>query len=251
MPFRFINQVGIELEGQWDEARMPRNLGTDGSLHGFSGNGITGEARSRPMTSRWAEWVRETYPDRVNISCGLHVHLSFRTEYQVMRLMDSQFRDYFMPRMRRWGVRNELPAEHAFFSRLAGRNQYCRSGWEPDAGVRGLIERYCGINFVAIRVHGTVEFRFLPMFPSRQIDLSIDAIRHLIRTVENYLNWQSRFVEPEITAAVEREEDEPDIPGLATPEVAELTDHIPLTSVMPVEIVDERVDAEGVIEECV
>src|SRR5690348_9266825 len=85
-----INLVGIELEGGWN--RCPdKKLGHfdhDGSVRfePFDKDGdrmpmpqyYTGEYVSYPMpVDQIASWLRTTYPEHVNDTCGLHVHMSF------------------------------------------------------------------------------------------------------------------------------------------------------------------------------
>src|SRR5258705_12712150 len=81
-----IYRIGIELEGGW--TKLPpgtRGLQHDGSVQ-FPARELgdaaitTGELAAGPMSMQeWEGWLKIHYPQRVNATCGMHVHLSPRT----------------------------------------------------------------------------------------------------------------------------------------------------------------------------
>lgn len=212
--FDEILKIGVEVEGRWnqlpsrgipqDEApidedgnRQRRGLMYDGSVE-FNGEGgwgnlghpidtegpLIGEAVSDPLRPRQAmEWLRESYPDRVNESCGLHVHMSFPPPY-LQWLMDKEFWDYYLREIRAWAEANPVP-DH-FFDRLQGNNPTCRKRWHPDEQVHGGHDtRYSQWNFHAFRSHGTTECRVFPAF--EDVELSVSAVEFVCTLVCKYI----------------------------------------------------------------
>lgn len=186
---RVVRAIGIELEGAWDDA--PCNMKDDSSVNSSLGasGGTVGECISRPFTklSNALAWMTTNYPNRVDGSCGLHVHVSTLAAGYTGLLAEPAFNKFFLWRMMRWGKAAQVPATHAFWSRLAGNNRYCKAAFQPNeqlnTGNRGL--RYTQINFCAYKKYGTVEFRMLPMFEDKE--LSCGAVAALHATVEDYL----------------------------------------------------------------
>lgn len=188
-----INLVGAELEGRWDEMPPVGELDYDGSVKfevtqrveiapdeferrtrrrtgdGRLGESINpdgpliGEAVSDPLRPEpLLDWVDNNYPDHVNRTCGLHVHVSVHpTHYQW--LMDEDFYEYSMERLRRFGDQNPVPDR--YFNRLRGNNDTCLDNWDPDRQIMGGHDtRYRIWNFHAFRAHGTIECRVFPCY---------------------------------------------------------------------------------------
>lgn len=201
MKTNFINMVGIEFEGGWDELPrtvlngMTSTIKTDGSLHGLD-TMYTKEIISPPLkTDRVEEWINYYCPEEVNSTCGLHIHMSMPEKYYVL-LMEERFWKWFQKEMVVLGEKLFPNKSSCFWSRLEGKQEYCRKKFIPkDQLQEGVpIDRYTQINFCAYRKHKTVEFRVLPGIDNK--DLACKAIMGVIRLVENYLAAASQLEMP-------------------------------------------------------
>ena len=102
-----IKYYGIEFEGCWENE--PCGFKGDGSVYfndESEDENYIGEVASIPLTEyKLYRWIKENYPSHTNKSCGLHVHLSFTTNYAYQRLMSKQFFDKFIDSLEKWGTR--------------------------------------------------------------------------------------------------------------------------------------------------
>lgn len=189
-----VAKWGVELEGAWNhEPADSRRLVDDCSVRCCGSYRSGAEYRSRILRT-WSATctaVRENYPDVVDGSCGMHVHMSFHHREEIVFLGDSErYQDYLLMKLRRWGVRAAIKNPH-FWSRLEGRNSFCQLSWNP----RRLVDPGCGddryrvVNFSAFHRHGTVEVRVLPMFRNREI--ALNAIRVVLSATDRYLDRYS------------------------------------------------------------
>jgi hypothetical protein len=128
----------------------------------------------------WARRLNSIWPHEVDSTCGLHVHMGCRNHDVYARFMTPAFETHLVNRLTTWGRlhRVDLPA---FWSRLAGHNDFCGRGFSGDAqandaGKSG--ERYRACNYAWLH-KGTLEIRVLPMFPNAVHGLS--AIREMLR----------------------------------------------------------------------
>jgi hypothetical protein len=191
--WNFIAKIGIELEGGWDST-PPTRVHSDGSVNVRAG-ATRGEVSSAPLSENgWRNWVTANQPQHANISCGLHVHMSFGSLMSYMTLMDEAFHSHLVERLTAWGEAHHRELPEAFFERIAGRNEYCRNDGtarlmeaQAAATYKGS-ERYAHINF-CYRLHGTVEFRVLPGV--NKAALSIAMIAALIEIVESWVAQQT------------------------------------------------------------
>lgn len=187
---KYIAKMGIEIEGCWHEE--PRNRVHDGSVKNPGGLPYCGESVSPPYAkfTQLTRYLQDNHPDRVDTSCGLHVHFSFtRLEYY-SRLMDAGFKDHFYKFMAAW-AKTAKPGEW-FNNRLRGGNQYCLRDWYPDkqAPVSGKnSHRYAAWNF-CYRLHGTAECRLLPCFSD--VNTCIAGIRAVKASVLTWLRSQEK-----------------------------------------------------------
>ncbi len=185
--------VGIELEGGWKSHDI--NLTHDASVFnrdtefppGFDRRQHQrGELPSTIMEPAGVpSWIKKFYPDFHNHTCGLHVHMSFRSAQHYIALMRKDYQDTMMYYLGRWGADEaKLPPDHCFWSRIAGNNQYCRLEFWPDEQVikkksyqHGPGDRYTAINFCWAE-HKTVEVRVLPMMPDAAT--AVKAVRKVL-----------------------------------------------------------------------
>lgn len=204
MNYQTINLVGIEIEGMWNTMPPCGEIVYDGSVRFDGRKGVRtagigdpidydgpliGEVVSPPRPpGELRSWVADNYPDKVNNTCGLHVHYSMPIiKYQSM--MDSYFYEYFRERMEEWG--RNVGACDDFWDRLRGNVLHCRDEFVPDKQIHGAYNRdirRTAWNFCAFKAHGTAECRVLPAFPSAED--SVEAITYLHNIVESFITNQ-------------------------------------------------------------
>jgi hypothetical protein len=206
--FRNIDKVGLELEGAFKTARFrgatPLVLTHDGSVREFSNSIIdtcrTGEVISPPL-AYWGDvvkFIQDSYPDSINRTCGMHVHISVPSVGAYEAIADQRFHDFLMKSLKIWGKKNEVEATHSFWRRLAGTEFYCRNTYRPDEQIPLTCKsdpRYSQINY-CYSLHKTMEIRVLPMF--KQKKLAISAVYHLLRMTNKYLGLPGALKAQEI-----------------------------------------------------
>lgn len=174
-----IDKIGIELEGGWLSLPKGVNLTPDGSVRVSDPQGrglVRGEIPSPPLSpTEWEAWVKAHYPSHVDSSCGLHVHMSFRSALVYQRLMDFNYTKALLTQLRRWAVVAALPPQHHFYGRLKGANKYCLPFYAADVQARQTRKadcRYAAVNYCH-GIHQTMEVRVLPMFSDSDIPPNI------------------------------------------------------------------------------
>jgi hypothetical protein len=147
--------------------------------------------------SQVEEFLHDLHPDRVNGTCGMHVHLSFVETGDYALIMEPEFYGSLMRRLRDWGDSYLQPSsgvKERFLARMRGDYGYCRPlplGTADDAmdgGRTGSVSRYMFVNFQSWEIRQTVEFRGLPMF--RTAETAYAAVSAYVRLVEGYLRAQ-------------------------------------------------------------
>ena len=208
-----VTKVATELEGGW--AKAPHNMYRDGSVNArlvpacpyhsnnqsndedsfhdetdCTCNGGTGECSSSICNSLQEvnEFIDDGYPDYMDSSCGLHVHVSFgENMLTYAKLMSPKFWRYYLKRYREWGIRNNINRGSRFWSRLEGTS-FAKKKFQPTKQYQlqhKSQERYCMLNY-ALALHGTLESRMLPMFNESRIAKS--AIAEFVDIVNTYIS---------------------------------------------------------------
>lgn len=204
-------KIAIEVEGGWVNA--PHGMYRDGSVNSrlvpactyhrenpnrdedndgteCTCNGGTGE-HSSPICNSLEE-INEyidygCYPDYMDSSCGLHIHVSFgENMLTYSKLMSPKFWRYYLKRYREWGIRNNINKGSRFWTRMEGTS-YAKKLFQPNKQYQlshKSSERYCMLNY-ALALHGTLESRMLPMFNESRIAKS--AIAEFINIVNTYI----------------------------------------------------------------
>lgn len=227
-----IHLVGIELEGGWSKLPKGTALVHDGSVR-FQGPEIiavtdpatgrrtqqvvpgsgpphVGELPSPPLevsvkgssTIPWMEWVKQFYPSHVNDSCGMHVHMSFRSALTYQRLMTPDYQVTMMDHLIKWARKVKFGENHHIWERLNGTNRYCQHQFmaEEQAQRREKSHdhhapghRYTAINY-AYGQHSTVECRVLPMMDTSA--QAIDAISQVLLVTNAFLLVDAKREQP-------------------------------------------------------
>lgn len=190
-----IHKIGVELEGQWNE--RPEGFEHDGSVGGFvyvPGSYI-GEVPSPPLLrADLNAWMNNNYPDQVNQSCGLHVHVSVesKAEYSLLMTHAAQLERDLIQNVKTWATEREIIKGHSLWERLAGNSRWCQQGTHSiDQQVRArrkIGARYRMLNF-CWGLHGTVEVRLLPGFKKKH--LGIEAVNVVVSTIDHALTHYS------------------------------------------------------------
>lgn len=190
---KFINKVGIEIEGGWPHT--PNGYIKDQSLSGLA-SPVRGEVPSPPLLmSEVEKWVKMYCPIEVNQTCGLHIHVSFKNLASYLCVMEQDFYDLFLIRMDEWGKKEKLPAAHQFWYRLKGNNHFCKRAFNPAAQVHTKTKgdhRYTHLNY-CYDMHGTIECRLFPGF--KEPELIISAVNALVSCYEEYLEKNFKKLE--------------------------------------------------------
>lgn len=213
-----VAAVGIELEGGWDK-NCGEEMHTDNSVKfpppidvavidpntGLSAVNVTGvrpkygigEVISKPLPpAMMDEWVMRCYPQHVNGTCGLHVHMSFFYKLNYSRLMTPDFGIAIIEAVKEFGFDEGLAGDHPLWLRITDTNHpHCAQTYCGDKQVlvkgkdyrsRGTDHsRYTAINYCYSQ-HKTIECRLLPMFETAA--QSIRAIRCIIDTTNKFLS---------------------------------------------------------------
>lgn len=193
-------KMGVELEGAWD-LHYRDVAGTvkgaegkeDGSVKNLAG--YKGEIITRPHTilDHLCKDVEALYPNRVNETCGFHIHTSFDPlEYST--LADAPFWRYYRDRWEAWGKANEAAmdaiSKREFWDRWHGRSdrarRYCKAEFKPVTQLVDREDRYTQLNFTSYHKYQTLESRLLPMFANK--DLAVLAIREMSDIFDTFLN---------------------------------------------------------------
>jgi hypothetical protein len=193
-----IYRIGIELEGGW--IKLPpgvRQLQHDGSVQIEPQAGIPlqiGELAIGPITlQEWPRWLKTHYPQKVNQTCGMHVHLQTTTSLAYARLMDARYPATVIDYFKRWSTREGLSKDHPIWNRLRGKSVYCQHLYMADDQIRNNSKdhdrarpghRYTVINYCHGR-YGTVECRLLPMMDT--VDQAERAIQEFVDITNGFL----------------------------------------------------------------
>lgn len=203
-----INKMGVELEGLWSYIPHNERLEDDGSVEfDDGGDNYIGEIVSskHDTLEGLLEWVRRTYPDETNETCGMHIHISLNTKLAYSQLMSDKFNRYFMRQVRKWAKQHNITDEN-FWNRFNGNNDYCyrvESERDFDGQVQATDkggDRYKMLNFT-FNYLGTLECRLFPAFgdPSE----SLKAIRLFHDIVDSYLVKQPKYEKAKIIQVVD------------------------------------------------
>lgn len=196
-----IERVGLEMEGGWDRPPANLNIVHDGSVRmdaeiDRTGRRIqAGEAVSGIMAiegNTIEEWVTTNFPQYVNNTCGLHIHMSFPKATTYTLLMTPKYDATVLAYVREWAQEEGLPQTHAIFPRLNGQNRYCKLVYDGEAQSRRIKaydydsegNRYTAINRCYLHLK-TLEHRYLPMLESPA--LAISAVRRVIAITNAFL----------------------------------------------------------------
>lgn len=193
-----IEKVGIELEGGWETVNTKAGrFVTDSSVCQLSFRHV-GEFVSEPIKLKndykpVDKWLLDNYPDGLNHTCGLHVHMSFDSAINYMRLLRSEFPATVVKSFSDWATREKLRLDHCLWDRLNGKSIYCQHAYFGDDQLKNTRKdydkaraghRYTVINYAYNRT-STVECRLLPMLDT--VDQAISAVHEILDVTNSFL----------------------------------------------------------------
>lgn len=193
-----IEKVGIELEGGWNKIN-PENgrFVADSSVSQLNFRHV-GEFVSDPIPIKndykpVDKWLEENYPDGLNHTCGLHVHMSFDSAINYMRLLRSEFPATVVKAFGDWATREKLRLDHSLWDRLQGKSIYCQHQYQGDDQLLNNRKdyeknrkghRYTVINYAYNRT-GTLECRLLPMLDT--VEQALSAVHEVLDVTNAFL----------------------------------------------------------------
>lgn len=142
---------------------------------------LTGELPSHPLEVKdFPTWMRASYPTHVNATCGLHVHMSFKSALYYQLLMTPAYQATIIAYLTKWAREEGLVAKHPIWPRLAGKSEYAQHLFHADQQActkqkdhdrKRPGHRYTAISYPYSQ-HGTVECRILPMMEDVRVGIS-------------------------------------------------------------------------------
>lgn len=203
---RFYDRIGVEIEGRFFNIReVMRIVESNGLNHCGDGSIRRGQnSDCTPLEIQTSpdhlagtlRQVAKFYPDEVDYSCGMHVHVSFKDTCNIGLLATEEFVRYFTQRWEEWGARMSLAQDSEFFKRLRGENEYCCKNSSYDLERLYRADRYRQLNFTSWNEHKTVECRLLPMF--KEARLALSAITELVNIYEDWLAGAALIMLPKV-----------------------------------------------------
>ncbi len=214
------DRAGVEFEGGFcdpvgDVARRYRGAQGkhDASVHCGNDSRRPGVIRNiydqegeviTPPIGSLEELHRATdllFPDAMNQSAGMHVHVSFLDDEHYRRLTSRAFWKYFLDQWEAWGnaeanksrmLGGPTGERATFLARWKGTTHYCQRNGKRDEGDNtynmangGGGDRYRQLNYCKTE-HNTIECRMLPMF--KDITLAKDAMTKLLSIYQDFLH---------------------------------------------------------------
>lgn len=198
MKFKFIDKIGLEIEGGWVNGRS--DLTQDGSLRydeftavsyrdDYDARTKIGELISpRPHATleEAVNFLNKNWPDDMTARCGFHIHFSLKNIRYYGQLMNKDFFDFFMGKMREWAT-DYCCSNPQFWDRIENNNRYSRTSFSPEKQIKATAKgdhRYTHLNY-CFAMHKTIECRLFPTFESAET--AISALTALVNCVEGWL----------------------------------------------------------------
>ncbi len=206
-PRNRVTLLGVELEGGWKDVHVLPGIDVerDGSVFkvadagGLRRNGypdyLCGEIPIGPfLVGQMPAAMKRYWPDVIDQSCGMHVHMSFETLMQYNILTDSPaYQETMMAYLKRWAQSEGFPEKDPIWGRLSGKCVYCQRKFWPMAQMETIKKdhdkerfghRYTAIHYAWQRTK-TVECRLLPMMAT--VEQGIRAVRQVVDITNAYL----------------------------------------------------------------
>ena len=147
-----------------------------------------GEIASKKLRINEVEnFILNNYPDEVNSTCGLHIHMSFKNDKKDYAILATQeFYDFFLEEIEAWADNRKINKGSRFYKRLEGV-QYSKREFLAENQLNensDYSDRYAHLNF-CYNKHRTLEIRVGNMFDKKEI--SVEYVHAVIDIVNYYL----------------------------------------------------------------
>lgn len=171
-----VARIGVELEGGWTALPAGTALERDGSV--FKDNRSEfpdtkfGELPIGPfIPAALPKFMKKYYPQRVDATCGMHVHMSFERQIEYQWLMKPEYQETIVEYLSRWAMKENFPQTHHIWGRLQGKSIFCQKKWWPEEqannkGPKSHDQSVYGHRYTIVNYSGrtnTIEVRVLPM----------------------------------------------------------------------------------------
>jgi hypothetical protein len=172
-PKNRVSRIGVELEGGWNVLPKGVNLDGDGSV--FKGRRVAGiqygELPFGPvMPAAVPKFIKKYYPQHIDKTCGMHIHMSFKNLLRYSWLMAQEYQETLIHYLSKWANKEGFPRDHYIWERLAGKNTFCQKKFWPDEQVKNSKKEFDqtkdGHRYTIVHYCGrlrTIEVRALPM----------------------------------------------------------------------------------------
>ena len=203
--FEYIDMTNQEFEGRVEHqfAQAHCDISEDSSVHveqqdgEHSSNEFTkiNPCKSMKELKKWIKEIHEAGEYRGNSSCGLHLHMSFKSDTIYSSTTNKEFFENFVNFLYIFG-RMYKTTNPEFFNRICGNGRHdtsaywCKSVYADD-NVRETIrtrehypsERYHYVNYPHA-IHKTIEIRGLPYFRQMETIQNFNCV--ILAFVESY-----------------------------------------------------------------
>jgi hypothetical protein len=155
---------------------------------------------------------------KVNSSCGLHFHISFKQKSNFFKILSYNFINSFQENIKKILIND--------YEKLRFSNDYCKPYKDKKDFIRATTQqvyclnkdcsRYQSINFNSYNIHKTIEFRILPA--TSKILKFKKYINFILKEIEDFLNTKKEILfninyqkeinttpEPEITITIKKQ----------------------------------------------
>lgn len=131
-------------------------------------------------------WMKKNYPQVVNDTCGMHIHMSFKGAMNYQRLMIPEYTSTLVDYMIEWAKEEGLKGSHPVWPRLKNESEYCQHKFQADEQANVTTKeynhsapghRYTAVNYPFNRI-GTIECRLLPMMET--VEQAIRAVHRVL-----------------------------------------------------------------------
>ena len=148
-----------------------------------------GEISSKKLKINEVEnFILNNYPDEVNSTCGLHIHMSFKNDKKDYAILATkEFYNFFLDEIESWADNRKINKGSRFYKRLEGV-QYSKREFLAENQLNENSEysdRYAHLNF-CYNKHRTLEIRCGNMFDNKEI--SVEYVHAVIDIVNYYLS---------------------------------------------------------------
>jgi len=158
---------------------------------------VDGEMVSPPLPPKeLTQWIRDNYPVKTNTSCGAHRHRSFTHIKYYSILMNRQFHEYLIRRLKAWGNKVGVREGSALFRRLNGDVHWCKAMYDGYNQISTSSKEDCRYRIINYcwKLHGTLEIRVLPAF--QDVELTVSAHKELGDIMDDYITQEINSLTP-------------------------------------------------------